>query len=221
MTTLLAITDDIKTLGQVETKLGITLSEDADFFTEWLAAKGELAETDRHRLDQVRRNYLYQSSDGTLLEETIKMVILSPLLELAGFYQAPYKFRAEVSVEVTALGDHDEILRGRIEALVLQEQLWVILIEAQKTIFDLELALPQTLTYMAANPRPGQPLCGLITNGSSYQFIKLGDHQYSVSDSFSTRWSTTDRRSSAPRNNLYNVLQILRHLGQTLELQAT
>jgi hypothetical protein len=59
MITLLAITDDIKTLGQVETKLGITLSEDANFFTEWQAAKGELAETDRHRLDQVRRNYLY------------------------------------------------------------------------------------------------------------------------------------------------------------------
>jgi hypothetical protein len=139
------------------------------------------------------------------------MVILSPLLELAGFYQALCK--AEVSVEVTVLGDHDEILRGRIDALILQEQLWVILIEAKKTTFDLELALPQTLTYMAANPRSGQPLYGLITNGSSYQFIKLAHHQYSVSDSFSTRL--------APRNNLYNVLQILRHLGQTLELQAT
>jgi hypothetical protein len=34
MTTLLAITDDIKTLGQVETKLGIALYEDAAFFTE-------------------------------------------------------------------------------------------------------------------------------------------------------------------------------------------
>jgi hypothetical protein len=89
MTTLLAITDEIKTLGQVETKLGITLTDDPGFFTEWLAVTAELTETDRLRLDQVRRNYLYQSRDGILLEETIKMVILSPLLELAGFYQAP------------------------------------------------------------------------------------------------------------------------------------
>ncbi len=205
MTTLLAITDEIKTLGQVETKLGITLADDAGFFTEWLAATAELAETDRLRLDQVRRNYLYQTRDGILLEETIKMVILSPLLELAGFYQAPYKFRAEVSVEITVPNDNDEILRGRIDALVLQDQLWVILIEAKKTTFDLELALPQTLTYMAANPVPSRPLYGLITNGSSYQFIKLSNNQYSVSDSFNTRSTHT--------NNLCEVLQILRHLG--------
>lgn len=206
MTTFLAITDEIKTLGQVETKLSITLAEDPDFFTEWLAATGELAETDRLRLDQVRRNYLYQSRDGILLEETIKMVILSPLLELAGFYQAPYKFRAEVSIEITVPGDNEEILRGRIDALVLQEQLWVILIEAKKTTFDLELALPQTLTYMAANPVPSRPLYGLMTNGSSYQFIKLANQQYSVSDSFNTR--------STHRNNLCEVLPILRHLGE-------
>jgi hypothetical protein len=211
MTTLLAITDEIKTLGQVETKLGITLAEDTGFFAEWLAATAELAETDRLRLDQVRRTYLnqtslYQSRDGILLEETIKMVILSPLLELAGFYQAPYKFRAEVSIEISVPNDNDEILRGRIDALVLQEQLWVVLIEAKKTTFDLELALPQTLTYMAANPSPSRPLYGLITNGSSYQFIKLANNQYSVSDSFNTRSTHT--------NNLCEVLQILRHLGE-------
>jgi hypothetical protein len=206
MTTFLAITDDIKTLSQVETKLGITLSEDPHFFTEWLAVMAELDPTDRLRLDQVRRNYLYQSSDGILLEETIKMVILSPLLELAGFYQAPYKFRAEVSVEITAPGDNDEILRGRIDALILQAQLWIVLIEAKKTTFDLELALPQTLTYMAANPSPDRPLYGLITNGSSYLFIKLQNKQYSVSDLFNTR--------SPHRNNLQAVLQILKHLGQ-------
>jgi hypothetical protein len=41
------MTDAIKTLGQVETKLGITLTDDPGFFTEWLAATAELAETDR------------------------------------------------------------------------------------------------------------------------------------------------------------------------------
>ncbi len=82
------------------------------------------------------------------------MVLLSPLLELAGFYQAPYKFRAEVSTAIEAIGDNDEILRGRIDALVLQNQLWIVLIESKKATFDLELALPQTLAYMAATPNP-------------------------------------------------------------------
>jgi Type I restriction enzyme R protein N terminus (HSDR_N) len=203
--TILTITETIKTLGQIEEKLGIRLSDDRTFFLEWLDLPATLSNSDRDRLDCIRQNYLYQSTDGILLEETIKLVLLSPLLELAGFYQSPYKFRAEVSVEVEAIGDADEILRGRIDALVLQNRLWIVLIESKKATFDLELALPQTLAYMAANPQPEWPLFGMITNGSSYLFVKLLDRQYGTSDLFATR--------SQHRNNLYEVLEILRHFG--------
>jgi hypothetical protein len=205
MAAVLTITEAIKTLGQIEEKLGIRLSDDRTFFLEWLNLSGTLSNSDRDRLDRIRQNYLYQSTDGILLEETIKLVLLSPLLELAGFYQSPYKFRAEVSIEVEVIGDPDEILRGRIDALVLQNQLWIVLIESKKATFDLELALPQTLAYMAANPRSDRPLFGMITNGSSYLFVKLLDRQYGTSDLFATR--------SQHRNNLYEVLEILRHFG--------
>jgi hypothetical protein len=212
MSAILAISDDIKTLAQVQKSLGIQLSEDPAFFVEWLidnqTIPPAIAEEDRRRLDQVRRNYLYQSEEGPLLEETIKLIILSPILELAGFYQAPYKFRAEVSIEVQTLGDQDEILRGRIDGLVLLDRLWVVLIEAKKTIFDLELALPQTLAYMAAAPDRDRPMFGMITNGSSYLFVKLLGREYAVSDLFGTR--------SQHRNNLYEVLQILKVLGQAI-----
>jgi hypothetical protein len=209
MSAILAISDDIKTLAQVQQSLGIQLSEDPAFFVEWLIhSSATIEEEDRRRLDQVRRNYLYQSEEGPLLEETIKLVILSPILELAGFYQAPYKFRAEVSVEVQTLGDQDEVLRGRIDGLVLLDRLWVVLIEAKKTIFDLELALPQTLAYMAAMPDRDRPMFGMITNGSSYLFVKLLGQSYAVSDLFGTR--------SQYRNNLYEVLQILKVLGQAI-----
>jgi hypothetical protein len=77
-----------------------------------------LSEREQLRLEEVRQNYLYQISEGILLEETVKMVVLSPLLELAGFYRSPYKFKTEVSVKIEALGDNDEILSGRIDALV-------------------------------------------------------------------------------------------------------
>jgi hypothetical protein len=115
MVTAVTISEEIKTLNQIQNKLGIRLTEDSQFFREWLMAGDTVSDADRVRLDQVRRNFLYQSSDGVLLEETIKMIILSPLLELAGFYQAPYKFRAEVSVAVAAIGDRDEVLRGRTD----------------------------------------------------------------------------------------------------------
>ncbi len=208
MTRSLAIGENITTFRQVQEKLGLTLSEDSQFFTEWMAELPALSDTEQARLEQVRRNYLYQVSDGILLEETIKMVVLSPLLELAGFYQAPYKFRTEVPVEIEAEGDNGEILRGRIDALVLQDKLWIVLIESKKTTFDLELAIPQTLAYMAAHPEPEQPLYGMVTNGSSYLFVKTLSKQYGISDLFATR--------SQYRNNLYEVLRILKHLGRLI-----
>lgn len=184
------------------------MSSESKFFTEWMADLPPLSEAEQFRLEQVRQNYLYQISYGSLLEETIKMVVLSPLLELAGFYQAPYRLKTEVSVEIEAQGDNEEILRGRIDALVLQGKLWIVLIESKKTTFDLELAIPQTLAYMAVHPNPEQPLFGMITNGSSYLFVKtLGKH-YGISDLFATR--------SQYLNNLSGVLRILKHLGRMI-----
>ncbi|MEO0684375.1 MAG: type I restriction endonuclease [Cyanobacteria bacterium J06649_11] len=208
MTTNIAIAENITTLRQVEEKLGLKLSDERQFFTEWMAAKTPLSEAEETRLEQVRQNYLYQIGDGSLLEETIKMVVLSPLLELAGFYQSPYRFKTEVPVEIEALGDNEEILRGRIDALVLQGKLWIVLIESKKTTFDLELAIPQTLAYMAAHPKLEQPLYGMITNGSSHLFVKNLGKQYGVSDLFSTR--------SRYRNNLNEVLKILKYLGRII-----
>ncbi|WP_375493273.1 type I restriction endonuclease [uncultured Nostoc sp.] len=208
MTISIAIAEKITTLRQVEEKLGLIPSGDSQFFTEWMADLPVLSEAEQTRLEQVRQNYLYQISDGSLLEETVKMVVLSPLLELAGFYQAPYRFKTEVSVDIVAQGDNDEILRGRIDVLVLQGKLWIVLIESKKTTFDLELAIPQTLAYMAIHPNPEQPLYGMIANGSSYLFVKTLGKQYGISDLFATR--------SQYLNNLSGVLRILKHLGRII-----
>jgi hypothetical protein len=203
---VLTISEDITTFRQVEEKFGLTLSRNREFFTEWIVEQSTLNALEDRRLDQVRDNYLYQVADGFLLEETVEMVVLSPVLELAGFYQFPYKFRAEVAVEIEALGEADEILRGRIDALVLQERLWIVLIESKRTTFGLGIALPQTLAYMAATPDSETPLYGMVINGSSYLFVKTLGQQYGISNLFSTR--------SQYRNGLYEVLKILKHLGR-------
>lgn len=208
MTQISAIAETLTTFRQVEEKLGLSLSDDPAFFQEWSEKLPNLSAMAQSRLNTVRENYLYQISEGALLEETIKLVILSPLLELAGFYSTPYKFRAEVPVEIEALGNDDEILRGRIDGLVLLEQLWVVVITSKKTTFDLEIALPQALAYMAASPQSELPLYGMVANGSSYVFVKTLGDRYGVSDLFGTR--------SPSRNNLYEVLKILKHLGSLL-----
>lgn len=184
------------------------LSDEPDFFLEWMADLPVPSKIEQTRLDAVRKNYLYQIADGALLEDIVKLVILSPLLELAGFYSQPYKLHAEVPVEIEALGNNDEILKGKINGLVLLDQLWVVVISSNKTTFDLEIALPQTLAYMAASPNSEQPLYSMVANGSSYLFVKMVGDRYDVSDLFGTR--------SQSRNNLYEVLKILKHLGALL-----
>jgi hypothetical protein len=93
---------------------------------------------------------------------------------------------------------------------VIQQQLWLLVIESKKTAFSLAQAIPQALTYMLANPHPTKPLFGLVMNGSDFIFIKfsqINQAQYALSDQF-----TLFKRE----NELYQVFRILKKLSQIL-----
>ena len=77
-------------------------------------------------------------------EEIVKLVMLSPLLSAAGFYSSPFRVRAETPVQI-ALEDENELVRGRIDILVLQERFWVLVIESKEAGFSLKEAIPQAL----------------------------------------------------------------------------
>jgi hypothetical protein len=79
-----------------------------------------------------------RDSATPISEGTINTVMLSPLLKLLGFFDPPYKVQGEYFVWLTIaagseLDDDGEpiVLRGRIDDLVLQNRLWVILVEAK------------------------------------------------------------------------------------------
>jgi hypothetical protein len=82
-------------------------------------------------------------------------------------------------------------------------QLWIILVEAKRISFSIEVALPQALAYMCANPQPQKATFGLVSNGAYSMFVKLEQSQYSFSEDFSL-----NRR----RNELYDVLRILKRI---------
>jgi hypothetical protein len=130
-----------------------------------------------------------------------------PLITLAGFYDPPFKVRAEESVQLT-LADPEETLQGRIDVLVLQEQFWVVVLESKKTALSVWTALPQTLAYLMANPHPTQPSFALMTNGDDSVFVKLTQNeraQYDLSRVFAALTSNQE---------LYGVLQILKRIAQ-------
>jgi hypothetical protein len=107
------------------------------------------------------------------------------------------------------------VLRGRIDALVLQNRLWVILVEAkphhEPVGFSVLQALPQTLAYMMAKPIDGLDVSyAMITNGEDYMFVKLDKSPivkgYGQSHKF-TLLSDAD-------HNLYRVARVLKCIAQ-------
>ena len=206
-----AITDAIKTIAVAEQRFNLSRAESETFFNEWQTALPELSDRQKNQLNKLRQRYLYQRSSGQLLkatgEGTVTLLLASPLLAVAGFYDPPFLVKAENSIQLR-IEDSEEVLYGRIDVLVLKERLWVVLLESKKTALSAWAALPQTLAYLMANPQPDQPGFGMVTNGDDIFFIKLMQQpqpQYSLSRVFSPFIS---------KQELYNTLQILRRLAQ-------
>jgi hypothetical protein len=156
----------------------------------------------------MQRRLRYHRADGDLLEGAIALLVVSPLLELDGFYDPPFKMKAEAAVELS-VDDGEEILRGRIDVLIMQ-QLWVLVLESKKTTISARSALPQALTYMMANANPDHPLFGVLTNGDEVLFIKLAmqpSPAYGLSRSFSLYTLASEQQ---------NVWQILKQVGQMI-----
>lgn len=193
----------------LEEKFGLRLADSKQFFTEWLNDLPEITDLEKQYLDRVKANHLSLVKHRPISEEMVKMVVLSPLLDLADFYLPPFHVETEDSIEIT-LEDEEEIVRGRIDVLVLKQQFWLLVIESKQAGFSLITAIPQALACMLGNPYPERPTYGLVTNGGHFIFLKLTKQetlQYALSDEFSLL-----RRE----NELYKVLSILKNLGQIL-----
>ncbi|MBD2197412.1 MULTISPECIES: type I restriction endonuclease [Calothrix] len=206
-----AITEAITTLKDAEIRFNVTRNESEEFFTEWFTELPEITESEKASLDVLRRRYLYHRGEGDLLEGTVMLLVVSPLLALAGFYDPPFKIQAEASVELV-LNDGEEILRGRIDVLVLQNQFWVLVLESKKTTLSAWSAIPQALAYLMANHHPNKPVFAMVTNGDDVLFIKLTQNptpQYDLSRVFALFTSNRE---------LYAILQILKRITHAIAL---
>ena len=203
----IAVTEAIKTLAEAERIFNLQRTENEEFFLEWQTNLPNLSEIEKTELNQLRKRYLYQRSQSHLLEQTVMLLFASPLLAIAGFYDPPFQVRAEESVQIN-LADSEEILQGRIDVLVLSNQLWVVVLESKKTAISVLSALPQTLAYLMANTQPAKPSFAMMTNSDDVLFVKLvleNNRQYSISRVFSAFVSNQE---------LYSVLQILKSISK-------
>ncbi|MCF4969140.1 type I restriction endonuclease [Nostoc sp. CMAA1605] len=197
-------------IAYLEARFGLKLAENDRFFPEWFESLPEITDLEKEYLDRVKANFLNLVKRPPILENAVKMVVLSPLLDLAGFYRAPFSILTEEPIEIS-LEDAGEVIRGRIDVLVIQEQLWLLVIESKRAAFSLTENISQALAYMISHPNQEKPVFGLVTNGSHFIFIKLTNLNtltYALSDEF-----TLLKRQS----ELYQVLAILKKLSQILQ----
>ncbi|NEP44550.1 MAG: restriction endonuclease subunit R [Okeania sp. SIO2H7] len=192
-------------LHDVETKFGLQDTQDEQFFREWREELPELTDGEKQALDKLKAGY-FNNAKYSMLEDTVKLVVLGPLLFFADFYLPPFHIEAEKSVELIT-EDEEITVKGNIDVLLFAENFWVVAIETKSKQYSIEAGLPQLLFYMLTNPVPEVPTFGLLTNGSNFRFVKLqkGETwQYAVSKMFDVR---------NPGNDLYDILSILKRLG--------
>jgi len=193
-------------LRDLETQFGLQRTFDVHFFREWQTELPEMEDSDKRFLDRVKDSYFNLIKYPPLLEDTVKMAILGPLLNLAGFYLYPFHTKSEYSVKLSDV-DEELVVEGKMDVLVLKDQFWIMVIESKRAYFSIEAGLAQILAYMLANPN--QKKFGMITTGGSFVFIKLLKSEtplYALSRVFEL---------NNPGNDLYTILAVLKQLEQT------
>jgi Type I restriction enzyme R protein N terminus (HSDR_N) len=193
------------TLFKLIDEFGLERSDEEEFFPEWQQNLPELNDLEKQSLNQVKAEYLHLSR-YQILEPVAKMVVLSPLLRLAGFYQPPFYIASEKEIEIVS-EDEGTIVRGRIDILVFKPPFWVIVIEAKRAGYSLEIAIPQVLAYMLANPNNEKPVYGFITNGREFQFIKLTKQDI-------PKYALSYTLSLNREDDLHTVVKVLKRLSQ-------
>ncbi|MEC4816958.1 MAG: type I restriction endonuclease subunit R [Scytonema sp. PMC 1069.18] len=195
-------------LYELEEKFGLQLVTAADFFPEWTDNLPILTEAEKISLERVKGNYLNLSKRRPMSEEAVKMVVLSPLLDLAGFYQSPFEIETEKSIEISA-EDENIIVKGNIDVLVIQKRLWILVIESKSTKFDVLTALPQALAYMLDSPNNEQPTFGLLVNGREFVFVKLLQQ-------VQPKYSRSFALSIEKQDELQQVLSVLKRFSNLI-----
>ena len=126
---------------------------------------------------------------------------------MAGFYRRPFEVRLEESVQVEVT-EASEVWKGRIDALVIKDYFWILVIEAKNSALGIDMAIPQALGYMLANPNLERFTYGLVTNGSSFAFLKLAQTPSPI-------YEVSDVMLLLPgRNVLGQVLRVMKRLGK-------
>lgn len=176
MTTLIA---QKLTLKQVHELLHFEEQFDSSF-TPWLSLE-PLTEFEQQELVQIRNDFRSYLIEGKVLEGQIKLLVIAPLLRLAGFYRSPIKISLEQDIDDIVIEDEDTEIKGRFDILAVNKEqptatdvaFWILVIEAKNSSINSLEGLPQLLTYAHQSLEYQKLVWGLATNGTDYRFVLI------------------------------------------------
>jgi hypothetical protein len=167
------------TLKQVHKLLHFEEQFDGSFTP--LLSLEPLTEFEQQELAQIRNDFRAYLIEGKVSEGQIKLLVIGPLLRLAGFYRSPIKISLEQDIDNIIIEDEDTEIKGRFDILAVNKEqptatdiaFWILVIESKNSSVNSFEGLPQLLTYAHQSLKHQELVWGLTTNGMDYRFILI------------------------------------------------
>ncbi len=139
-----------------------------------------LTEFEQQELEEIRTYaHSYYAARKTS-EGLSKLLILAPLLRLAGFYTSSITIHLEEKIADILEEDKGTPIKGRMDILTLNQeteeevtQFCVLVLETNNRLLDSMEGLPRLLTYAYKILENRPFVWGLTTNGLGYQFVYI------------------------------------------------
>jgi hypothetical protein len=136
-----------------------------------------VTEFERQEIEQIRLDFQAYWQAGKVLESQIQLLVVGPLLRLAGFYRTPINLTLEQAIAEIEIVDDDRTIGGRFDLLAAQRggdtPFWILVVESKNSQVEALNGLPQLLTYATEGLKTQEAVWGLTTNGISYYFVQL------------------------------------------------
>jgi len=147
-----------------------------------------LTEMERRRLEEINTNFQSYFFDGYILAGLVKLLFVSPLMWLAGFFHPQIKITLEERIADIEIEDKETVIKGRMDILaaikslpeITLTPLWILIIETNQFSVNASFCLPQLLTYAYKSLEHQESVWGLTTNGMDYQFVCLKKSETSI-----------------------------------------
>ncbi|WP_333266161.1 MULTISPECIES: restriction endonuclease subunit R [unclassified Microcoleus] len=144
------------TLEELKTLFNPQFVTDDQFFREWQDDLPEITDFQQRQLDQIKAGYFNLLEYPPMLEKTISLSIVSPLLFAGEFYLHPFYIKPEKSVEISE-EEEGVIIKGSLDTLVLKDQLWLMVIESKLVSFSISSGASANLSLYAGKSQSRSP----------------------------------------------------------------